>query len=70
MGLEIKSELIDNYRKENNLTVAQFCKKCKISKNTYYNLMKSQVNDMRLETLRKIAEITKLRCDDILGITK
>ena len=67
---KVRTELIDNYRKEHNLTVEQFCKECHISKNTYYKFIKSRLSELKAEALFKIAKTTKLRCDDLLGIKK
>lgn len=68
MPTTVNTKIINNYRKERTLTVAQFCKECHISKNTYYKFMKSQLSELRAGVLYKIATTTKISCDDILDI--
>lgn len=44
MKLTIKTELITNYIKQNNLTIKEFCEKCQISQHTYYRIMKGNTH--------------------------
>lgn len=37
------THLIDEFRKENELTVVEFCKLCKIAIETYYKTIKEQL---------------------------
>lgn len=67
MATKVNTELIDNYRKENNLTVKQFCKKCDITKYAYYKFMKSQLN-IPISILYNIVVTTNLYCKDLLEI--
>ncbi len=40
----IKTELIENFVKENNLSKSKFCKMCKISQSTLYKIMTNGEN--------------------------
>lgn len=66
MSTKVKTEVIDKYRKENNLTVEQFCKKCNISKNAYYKFMKSQLTMVKIDVLYNIAVTLNVLCKDLL----
>lgn len=68
MKLTVKTELIENYRKENNLTVHRFCKKCDISEQTYYKFMNGQLN-LRLSIILKILRTMNVRAGDIIEVT-
>lgn len=65
MKLTIKTELITNYIRQNNLTVKEFCKQCQISQKTYYRIMNGETK-IRIITMYKILVQTKILCDDIL----
>lgn len=65
MATKVRTELIEKYRKENNLSVEQFCKKCDITKYSYYKFMKSQLN-ISMRVLYNIAVTTNLYCRDLL----
>lgn len=65
MKLTIKTELITNYIQQNNLTIKEFCKQCKISHNTYRKIMNGETN-IRISTMYKILVKIKILCDDIL----
>lgn len=67
MTTTVKTEIIIDYRKANNLTVEEFCKKCNISKQVYYKLMKSNLN-FRAEALYNIGKNTNLLSNDLLII--
>lgn len=65
MKLTIKTELITNYIKQNNLTIKEFCKQCQISQNTYYRIMNGETR-IRIITMYKILVQTNILCEDIL----
>lgn len=67
MATRVKAEVIEKYRKDNKLTVEKFCNKCSISKQTYYRLMRGNLNINAL-TLIKIYNATGLLCSEILEI--
>ncbi|MDE7328870.1 MAG: helix-turn-helix domain-containing protein [Clostridia bacterium] len=54
----LNERIILNYIKENNLTIQEFCQRCKISKSTYYKIMNRE--NIRLLSFIKIASIIKL----------
>ena len=56
----IKTELIENYIKENNLSKSKFCKMCKISQSTLYKIMTNGEN-FRIIALFKIARVLKIQ---------
>ena len=41
---DIKTELVENYIKENNLTKTKFCKLCGINYNQYQKFMANNLN--------------------------
>ena len=51
----IKTELIENFIKENNLSKRKFCKMCKISQSTLNKIMTNSEN-FRIIALFKIEE--------------
>lgn len=65
MELTIKTELIANYIKQNKLTIKEFCKRCKISQETYYRIMNGCTN-IRSSTLYRILVETDILCDDLV----
>ena len=56
----IKSELIENFIKENNLSKSKFCKMCKISQRTLNKIMTNSEN-FRIIALFKIARVLKIQ---------
>ena len=56
----IKTELIENFIKENNLSKSKFCKKCKISQSTLDKIMTNSEN-FRIIALFKIARVLKIQ---------
>lgn len=70
MSIKVKTEVIDNYRKENKLTVEQFCKKCNITKNAYYKFMKNQLDKVNASVLYNIAVTLHILSKDLLEIDK
>ena len=54
----IKTEIIENYRKENNLTKKDFCKLCKIGTHTYQRLLTNQ--NFNITALIKIANVMNI----------
>lgn len=66
MSTKVKTEVIDNYRKQNKLTVHQFCRKCNISENAYYKFMKSQFSKIRISVVYNIAVTLNMHCEDLI----
>lgn len=56
----IKTELIENFIKDNNLSKSKFCKMCKISQSTLNKLMTNSEN-FRIIALFKIARVLKIQ---------
>ena len=56
----IKTELIENFVKENNLSKSMFCKMCKISQSTLNKIMTNSEN-FRIIALFKIARVLKIQ---------
>lgn len=59
MGNLIKTELIENYIKQHDLSKNKFCKLCKISPSVLKKIMKTQRN-FYIIALFKIAKIINL----------
>ena len=55
----IKTELIENYLKENKLTKAQFCKICNISPSTFKRIMSN--GNFRINALFKVARVIEIK---------
>ena len=55
-----KTELIENFRKDNNLSKSKFCKLCKISQSTLNKIMTNSEN-FRIIALFKIARVLKIQ---------
>ena len=56
----IKTELIENFVKENNLSKSKFCEMCKISQSTLNKIMTNNEN-FRIIALFKIARVLKIQ---------
>ena len=56
----IKTELIENFVKDNNLSKSKFCEMCKISQSTLNKIMTSNEN-FRIIELFKIARVLKIQ---------
>lgn len=56
----IKTELIENFIKDNNLSKSKFCKMCKISQSTLDKIMTNNEN-FRIIALFKIARVLKIQ---------
>ena len=56
----IKSELIENFIKDNNLSKSKFCEMCKISQSTLNKIMTNSEN-FRIIALFKIARVLKIQ---------
>lgn len=65
MTTKIKTEVIDNYRKKNNLTVEQFCKKSGISYGTYRRLIQQQTR-IRLTVIIKVLNTINIKSSDLI----
>lgn len=68
MKLRVKTEVIENYRKENRLTVEQFCKKCGISQKSYYKFVNGQLH-IRITVFLKILRTINIKPRDIIEDT-
>ena len=55
-----KTELIENFIKENNLSKSKFCKMCKISQSTLNKIMTNNEN-FKIIALFKIARVLKIQ---------
>ena len=62
----IKTELIENFIKENNLSKSKFCKICKISQSTLNKIMTNSEN-LRIVALFKIARVLKIQVYQMLN---
>lgn len=60
MKNKIKSDLIENFIKENNLSKSKFCEMCKISQSTLNKIMTNSEN-FRIIALFKIARVLKIQ---------
>ena len=60
MKNRIKTELIENFIKENNLSKSKFCEMCKISLSTLNKIMTNSGN-FRIIALFKIARVLKIQ---------
>ena len=56
----IKTELIENFIKDNNLSKSKFCEMCRISQSTLDKIMTSNEN-FRIIALFKIARVLKIQ---------
>ena len=56
----IKTELIENFINDNNLSKSKFCKMCKISQSTLNKIMTNSEN-FRIIALFKIARVLKIQ---------
>ena len=60
MKYKIKTEIFENFIKENNLSTAQFCKMCKISPCTFKNIMNNDF-DFCISALFKIEKVINVQ---------
>ena len=56
----IKTELIEKFIKENNLSKSKFCEMCKISQSTLNRIMTNSEN-FKIIALFKIARVLKIQ---------
>lgn len=56
----IKTELIENFIKDNNLSKSKFCEMCKISQSTLNKIITNNEN-FRIIALFKIASVLKIQ---------
>ena len=56
----IKTELIENFIKENNLSKSKFCKMCKISQSTLNKIITNSEN-FKIIAIFKIARVLKIQ---------
>ena len=57
--MQINTELIKKYIKDNQLTMSKFCKLSKISPSVFKKMMKNKTN-FRIISLFKVAKLIKL----------
>ena len=62
----IKTELIENFIKENNLSKSKFCEMCKISQSTLNKIMTNSEN-FRIIALFEIARVLKIQVYQIFN---
>lgn len=60
MKNRIKTELIENFIKDNNLFKSKFCEMCKISQSTLNKIITNNEN-FRIIALFKIARVLKIQ---------
>lgn len=63
--LKVKTEIIENYRKENGLTIERFCKKCGISQKSYYKFVNGQLH-IRISVFLKILRAMNIKYSDLI----
>ena len=59
-----KTELIENYIKENKISKIEFCKRCKLSIGTLNKVLSNQLN-FKLNAIFKIARVLNIEIKDI-----
>lgn len=59
----INTQLIENYIKENNLSITAFCRKCRIGLKTFYKIMLN--NNVMTSSLYKIAKCINIKFSEI-----
>ena len=64
--INIKKELLEDFRKNHNMTLSQFCKFCDISTGTYRKLLSGKT--VRVKIISNICVATKITCFDLLGV--
>lgn len=62
----IKTELIENFIKDNNLSKSKFCKMCQISQSTLDKIMTNGEN-FKIIALFKIARVLKIQVFEIFN---
>lgn len=65
MNRYVKTEKIEEYIKENNLTKREFCKLCKISPSTLNKILKTE--NFNLLSLFKITRVMNINFCDIFN---
>ncbi len=64
----IKTEVISNYLKENNLTKKKFCEMCNMSIATLNKILAGNMK-IRLKFIVNICDITGMKCADFIKST-
>lgn len=64
MNKYYKTDLIENFRKENNLTVELFCRICQITKQAYYKIINQQLK-CKIVNLFKVARVMKISISEL-----
>ena len=60
----IKTEIIENYLKENNISKYKFCKLCNVSRNIFDKIMANDTN-FGIKALFKIARILNIEAHEL-----
>lgn len=66
MKNDIKTELIEKYIKDNNLSMTAFCKKCKIGLSVYKKIMSGSLK-IRINSIVKIVKVLNIEIKDIFN---
>lgn len=67
MEIEFKKEFFENYMRENNLSVKEFCKLCKIDVRVYNKIMNNKTN-IRIKSLVKIARALNVKVSQFIDM--
>ena len=65
----IKTSLITDYIKGNNLTIKQFCQICNIKYYNYSQIMRCNGN-VKVDILYMICKVASIKLDELLGINQ
>ena len=65
MNFNLNKKLIDDYIKNNNLTVTKFCKLCHISPCTYRRIINNE--DFRVIALFRIARVLDIKICELFN---
>lgn len=57
----IKTELIENFLKENNLSKTAFCKNCKVAYSTFMKLMYGNADNCNILSVFRIAKYINIQ---------
>ena len=66
---KLRTDLINRYMKENNITKREFCKQCKISHSQLKRMYKNDF-DFYIESLYKVCKILNVELKDMFKVVK
>jgi len=66
---KLRTDLINRYMKENNITKREFCKLCKISHSQLKRMYKNDF-DFYIESLYKVCKILNVELKDMFKVVK